>query len=228
MLSLAQSALATERGRSRFVSVVVALMLALAAPRLYAQVRVAVVDMQRALLETGEGRCAKNQLKARFESRQDALNTRQESLKHLKEDIEKQKNVVSREALQKRMDEYQKAFVDLQQTYLEYQNELAQKEAELTKSILVNLQTIVRQIGTAEGYTAILDQGAVVWAPTHLDLTDRAIQEYNAAHPPPPNCGAPAAGVTPPAGGAHPTTPAANPHPATPAANPHPRGEQPH
>src|SRR5262245_10201191 len=124
------------------VSVVVALMLAFAAPRLYAQVKLAVVDMQRALLETNDGRRAKAQLKQLFEERQKRLNDRQEALKRMKEDLDKQKVSLSREALQKRMEDYQAEFVKLQQSYLEYQNELAQKEAELTKSILVNLQGI--------------------------------------------------------------------------------------
>ena len=180
------SFLATERGRARATSVLVALMVAVGAPRLYAQIRnemrIAVVDMQRALIDTNDGRRAKAQLKKLFDARQEQLNSRQEALKRLKEDIEKQKNVVSREALEKRMSEYQAEFVKLQQTYMEDQQFLAQKEAELTKGILVNLQGVVRQIGTADGYTAILDQGAVVWSRGDLDLTDRVIQEYNQSH----------------------------------------------
>ena len=209
------------------LSVVVALMLAFAAPRLYAQVKLAVVDMQRALLETNDGRSAKTQLKRLFEERQKRLNDRQEALKRMKEDLDKQKVSLSREALQKRMEDYQAEFVKLQQSYLEYQNELAQKEAELTKSILVNLQGIVRQIGTSEGYTGILDQGAVIWAPTHLDLTDRVIQEYNQAHP----TAAPGTGTRPATGtgtGARPATgTGTGARPATPpATTPHPRGQQ--
>ena len=212
------SFVSNERRRVRSMSAVAALAVAVAAPQLYAQVRIAVVDMQRALIETNDGRAAKGQLQKLFQARQDQLNTRQEALKRMKEDIEKQKNVVSREALEKRMSEYQAEFVKLQQSYLEYQQELAQKEAELTKSILVNLQGIVRQIGTSDGYTGILDQGAVIWSRGDLDLTDRVIQEYNTAHPT-----RPAAGGARPAGdaGTRPATPPARP-PTTPG-GPHPR-----
>ena len=213
--------LAAERRRSRLFALLAAAVLALVAPRLYAQVRIAVVDMQRAILETEEGRRAKNQLKKLFESRQEQLNGRQEQLKRLKAELEKQEKILSRDALQKRMSEYQEQLVSLQKNYLEYQQELAQREAELTKQILVNLQGVVRQIGTAEGYTGIFDQSGVVWAPSHLDLTDRVIQEYNHAHPP---TAEPAAGASEGETGAH---PAARPtaRPAAPA-NPHPRGTQ--
>jgi outer membrane protein len=200
------------------MAALVAMMLAVAAPKLYAQVRLAVVDMQRAILETEEGRRAKNQLKKLFESRQEQLNDRQESLKRLKADLEKQERVLSRDALQKRMSEYQEQLVSLQKNYMEYQQELAQREAELTKQILVNLQGVVRQIGTAEGYTAIFDQSGIVWAPTHIDLTDRVIAEFNRAHPPGSE---PAAA---PEGDAGTRRPAARP--AAGGANPHPRGAQ--
>ena len=200
------------------MAALVALLLAVAAPKLYAQVRLAVVDMQRAILETEQGRHAKNSLKTVFEAHQEELNAVQERLKRQKAEIEKQERVLAPAALQKRMSEYQEQVVNLQKVYLQYQQELAQREAELTKQILVNLQGVVRQIGTAEGYTAIFDQSGVVWAPAHIDLTDRVIGEYNRAHPPgsePATEGD--AGTRParPAGG----RPAAgtNPHPREPA-----------
>jgi len=216
------SFVSSERNRLRGISAAVALAVAVAAPQLYAQVRIAVVDMQRALIETNDGRAAKGQLQKLFQARQDVLNTRQEALKRMKEDIEKQKNVISRELLEKRMGEYQAEFVKLQQSYLEYQQELAQKEAELTKSILVNLQGIVRQIGTSDGYTGILDQGAVIWSRGDLDLTDRVIQEYNTAHPTRP-AAAGAVGARPADAGARPAPAPAPARPATAPGGPHPR-----
>lgn len=208
------------------MAIVTAFMLAIFAPRVYAQVRIAVVDMQRALLETNDGRHAKNQLKRLFESRQEALNHRQEGLKRMKETLEKQARVLDRPTLERRSVEYQKSVVELQQSYMEYQQELAQKEAELTKQILVNLQGVVRQIGQTENFTFVLDQGAVIWAPTHVDITDRVIVNYNHEHP------ATAAGSdsteATPDGGARPATSRpATPRPRTAPANPHPRSEQP-
>lgn len=223
MARSALSAPASERGRSRLVAFLVAALLAFGAPRVYAQLRVAVVDMQRALLETNDGRRAKNQLKAQFEKLQEDLNRRQQGLKRQKEEIEKQRNVLSAAALQKRMGEYQQAFEGLSKNYLEYQQQLAQREAELTKQILVNLQGVVRQFGNSEGFTLILDQGAVVFSPTHIDLTDRVIQEYNRQH------GADAASETPAAPAAGGSRPAARPaaRPATGGGTPHPRTDSP-
>ena len=160
----------------------VALLLSAAAPKLYAQAtRIAVVDLQRALNETEDGRQAKARLKRLFKRRQQALDKRQTELKALKTEIEAQKNVLSREALQKRVEAYQKAFIELQSTYVEYQRELASKEAQLTREIIARMERILRRIGQSEGYTLIVErnEGGVVWVPSNLDVTDLVIQRYN-------------------------------------------------
>ncbi|MDH5493589.1 MAG: OmpH family outer membrane protein, partial [Myxococcales bacterium] len=143
--------------------------------------RVAVVDLQRAMSETTDGRRAKTKLKRLFKRRQQALDAKQTELKVLKEAIEKQGSVWSKKVKQQRIQEYQEAFVELQSTYVEYQRELAEEEGRLTKRILERMQDILRRIGQSEGYTLILEanEGGVIWVPTHLDLTDQVIQAYN-------------------------------------------------
>ncbi len=163
------------------ITLVAALLFSTITPTLFAQTRIAVVDLQRALNETEDGRSAKRRLKRLFRRRQKALDAAQNKLKKMKEEIERQKSVLSEGALQKRLEEYQKAFIELQTTYVEYQRELAQKEAQLTKRILERMQEILRRVGQAEGYTLIIEsnEGGVVWVPNNLDLTDLVIQRYN-------------------------------------------------
>ena len=182
-----------------------ALLLATMAPKLHAQVRVAVVDLQRALNETEDGRRAKTQLKRLFKSRQKGLDDKQNELKKMKEDIEKQKNVLSQPALQKKLEAYQQAFVELQTIYVDYQRELASKEAELTKVIIVRMENILRRLGQAEGYTLILERGeaGVMWVPSNLDVTDAVIQRYNTGEGRDGEAGGGGAATPrPPAGGA--------------------------
>lgn len=166
---------------ARFLTAVAAaLIVSTVAPKLYGDVKIAFVDLQRALNETEDGRRAKANLKRLFTKRQTALDEQQNKLKALKESIEKQQKVLTKEALAKRAEEYQKAFVELQTAYVDYQRELAEKEATLTKEIFTKMEGILRRIGQTEGYTMIFDRGSgVVWGRTDLDLTDRLIQMYN-------------------------------------------------
>lgn len=166
------------------VTLVAALLLAAAAPKLYAQTtRIAVVDLQRALNETEDGRRAKARLKRLFKQRQDQLDKSQNELKQQKEQIEQLvKTGANEKILQQRAAEYQKALVELQSKYMEYQRELAEQEGALTREIIARMERILRRLGQTEGYTLIVErnEGGVIWAPSDLDLTDRVIQRYNA------------------------------------------------
>jgi outer membrane protein len=146
------------------------------------QFKIAVVDMQRALNETEDGRKAKANLKKVFEERQKQLDKQQNDLKTMKESLEKQRDVLSREVLAKKFEEYQKAFAELQTTYMEFQRELQSKEGELTKEIIERMQRIMRRVGQTDGYTLIVErsEGGVIYVPSNYDLTDLLIQRYNA------------------------------------------------
>ncbi len=152
------------------------------APQVYAQVRIGVVDLQRALNETEDGRRAKARLKKLFKQRQDELDHRQGEIKAMKEEIEKNQKVWSRDVLQKRVEEFQKIYVELQSQYVEFQRELGEQETEATQRILARMEQILRRVGQAESYTMIVErnEGGVAWAPANLDLTDVVIQRYNA------------------------------------------------
>jgi outer membrane protein len=166
------------------VTLLAALLFAAAAPKLYAQTtRIAVVDLQRALNETEDGRRAKAKLKRLFEKRQQQLDETQNALKQKKEQIEQLiATKAPQKTIQDRAAEYQKALIELQSTYMEYQRELAEQEARLTREIIARMERILRRIGQADGYTLIVErnEGGVVWVPSNLDLTDQVIQRYNA------------------------------------------------
>ena len=147
-----------------------------------AQMKIGVVDLQRAINETEDGRQAKRRLTKLFEERQKKLDEAQKSLKSQKEAIERQQDVLSEDALKKKVAKYQEDLMALQTEYVDYQRELSTKEAELTKKILDRMQAILRRIGQTDGYTMIVEanEGGVVWVPSNLDLTDVLIQRYNA------------------------------------------------
>jgi len=148
----------------------------------HAEFKIAVVDMQRALHETEDGRKAKATLKRLFEDRQKTLDKQQNDVKTLKESLDKQQNILTPDVLAKKQEELQKAFMELQQTYGDYQRELQTKEGELTRDIIERMQRIMRHVGQTEGYSLVLErnESGVVYVTSDKDLTDVLIQRYNA------------------------------------------------
>jgi len=157
-----------------------------------AEVRVAVVDVQRAVMQTEDGLRAQANLKKLFDSKQQELNRKQVDLQKQKEEIEKQSKILSKDAIQKRADEWQKQMVELQTVYMEYNKELEKKQKEITDPIFERVMGIVKRLATTENFDLVIDKQTVAYVRTDLDLTDKCVQIYNSG-------GAPAA-APPPAG----------------------------
>lgn len=147
-------------------------------------VKIAYVDLRRALNETTEGKAAMDKLTRLKDKLQKKIEKEENKIMEMKDTLEKQQSVLNKDAMQKKVEEYYRSVNELQQSYMRYQKELTAKEAELTQDILAKMQKILAEIGKTESYTMIYDMssGAVVWGPAHLDLTDRLIQKYNAMY----------------------------------------------
>src|SRR3982751_5140166 len=91
------------------------------------QLKFAVVDVQRAVMETEDGLRAQATLKKFFDKRQQELDAKQTDLQKQREEIEKQAKVLSQQAAQKRMEEWQRQMVELQTVFVEYNKELQKK-----------------------------------------------------------------------------------------------------
>ena len=161
--------------------------------------KVAVVDMQRAVLETEDGLRAQATLRKFFDRRQMELSARQEELGRKKEDIERQSKVLSAQALERAMADWQKQMTELQQTYVDYNKELQKKQNEVTAPIYARISGLLRKLARKDNYDVILERQAVPYARTDLDVTDSLIVMYNSgeepngeAPAPPPSAPAPA------------------------------------
>src|SRR6476659_6102291 len=118
----------------------VALAFGTLAPSLALAEKIAIVDLQRALEETEDGKKAKGKLKADFDRKQKELDDTQEELKKMKDALDKKAALMKPEALAKEQKDFQDRFVELQQIYARLQRDLATKEQDATRGIFGKLQ----------------------------------------------------------------------------------------
>jgi outer membrane protein len=166
--------------------------------------KVAVVDVQRAVMQTEDGLRAQATLKKLFDSKQQELNKKQGELQKQKEEIDKQSKVLSQQALQKKVDDWQKQMVELQTTFVEYNKELEKKQRELQDPILERVMGTIKRIAGTDGYDLIVDRATVAYSRSDLDLTDRVIQLANGGAAAPSPGGQPAPKAPSPGGSAKP------------------------
>lgn len=156
--------------------------LSLAAASASAEVKIAYVDLQRALLEVEDGKKAKAELEKLKADRQKELDAAQTEVRKLKEAFDAQVEFMKPEVKQQKQMELAQKLQMLQQTFAEKQKELVKREAELTKKIFARMGAILSKVGDKEGYTMIFEktESSLLWAPKHLDLTNDLIRRYNA------------------------------------------------
>lgn len=169
---------------SRFVAVTlfVAGSVGLAQPVAAEELKVAYVDLQRALNEVDEGAEAKNALKKEFDAKQAELDKRQAELKAMKEELDARGMMMTAEAKQERAAELQRKLMEVQQIYMNLQQDLSQKEAQATSGIFAKMGTLLEAMGREAGYTMIVEKSAVLFAKPSLDLTNELIRRYNDAY----------------------------------------------
>jgi outer membrane protein len=144
-----------------------------------AESRIAVVDVQTAVMQTEDGIRAQATLKKLFDKSQRDLDAKQEELQKAREDIERQARVLSREALARRTEDWQRRMVELQTVYVDYNKQLQKKQGELTGPILKKMLGIIARIAKKNGYDVIIDRSATPYARQDLDLTEQVVQMYN-------------------------------------------------
>jgi outer membrane protein len=140
------------------------------------------VDLQRALMETEEGRKARTDLKKVFDQKQKELDEQQNELKKAMEDLEKKRTLLPADKVKQTETEMQGKLEKIRQTYLRHQQDLQGKEQEATGKIFERMQRILSKIAASENFTMIFDrtQSGLIFAKPHLDLTNEVIRRYNA------------------------------------------------
>jgi outer membrane protein len=162
-----------------FVCFAIALAAFLVCGAAAAEQKVAVVDVQRAVVNTEDGLRVQATLKKLFDSRQQELNKKQTDLQRQREEIDKQAKVLPKDALEKRVNEWQKQMMELQAIFVEYNKELEKKQKELTDPVFEKVMQIIKRLATSENIDLVVDKATVAYVRGDLDLTDRCIQMYN-------------------------------------------------
>lgn len=151
----------------------------LAAPSLIADVKIAVVDSQRAVLETEDGLRVQAQLKKIFDEKQRELDAKQNELQKERQELEKQRTTMKPEVLQQRAEKWQAEAAQVQQMFMEYNRELQRRQGELMQPILNQTLVAVQRIAKAEGYSIVIERQAAAYVQSDLDITERVIRAYN-------------------------------------------------
>src|SRR5256886_7815040 len=167
---------------TRWIGMTMLLALA-AAGSLRAELKIGVVDMQRALNDCDAGKKARDQVKAKFEKAQDQLKRQREDLDRLRGDYDKKAVVLKEEERRNLEKDLENRSLEFKRKYEDFQRDLKRTDSELTAGIVDELYGLVRSYGEKHGYSLVLEasNGALLYNDKATDITDEVIKLYNAS-----------------------------------------------
>jgi outer membrane protein len=145
------------------------------------ELRVAYVDLQRALGEIEDGQELRQRLERELQRRQEQFNEKQQEVQQFQEEMESGFEMLNPEAQREKLEEYQTKLSELQQLYQQYQQELSRQEMEGTSQIFDRMVEIIKTISEERGYTLVLEktQSSLLYADTSMDFTAEVIERYD-------------------------------------------------
>jgi outer membrane protein len=170
-------------GRSVWVAAVAVGATVVAAGVARAEMKFAVVDMQRVLNECDSGKKAKDQIRQKLEGSQASLKRQQDELTRKKEEYEKKAPVLKDEDRHKLERELEAQNLEFKRKVEDVERDAKQTDAELTQNILEELYAIVRDYGEKHGYTMVLEASAagVLYNDKAVDISDDIVKLHNAS-----------------------------------------------
>lgn len=167
-----------------FIGALVGAMLAVtsAAIPARAELKLAYVDVQRALNECDAGKKAKAEFQGRVTSLESRLQRQQNEVQALKDEIEKKGMLMNQDERQSKQDQYVAKLKNFERDYKDSKDELQAKDNEMTAKIVHDLAQVIRSLGERDGYTMVMEKGSILWGAPGNDITDSVIRNYNAMH----------------------------------------------
>jgi outer membrane protein len=147
-----------------------------------ADLRIAYIDIQRAINECNAGKEAKKLITKDLEKVQRSNADKQKELQTMKETLDKQAPMLTPDARTAKEKEFQGRVRDYQRWVDDSQNEMNQKRIEMERNISNALVKVIQKLGADEGYTLILEknENIVLFVSKTIDITDRAIKAFDA------------------------------------------------
>ncbi len=143
--------------------------------------KIGLIDMQRAIQTSDQGKKAKSELEQAFNKKKGELQGEETALKKMQEDFQKQQGALSETAKKKKQADMQARFVKYQELLQKSQAEIQKKEQEMSAPIIVKIRGIVSEVAKKKNYNLVLEknENVVIFSQDKDDLTDEVIKQLN-------------------------------------------------
>ena len=147
--------------------------------------RIAVVDFEKAVVESAEGKKSSEKFNAALQSKQADAEKRQKELEDGQKKLQTQERTLSETAKANLQKDIDRRTTELRRLNEDAQKELQSLRDELLRPIAERASAILNALAAEQGYTLIIDvsnpQSNVVWFNPKNDLTEELTRRIDAA-----------------------------------------------
>ncbi len=145
---------------------------------------VAVVDMQRVLVESAAGKSIQTQLDGERRKIRDQVTKLEDDLKNGENELRRQRSVLSPEAVNEQAQALQRKQADAQRIVQDRQEAFQKGQNDAVNVVGDNMRDIVQQLATERRIGMVLRKELVIsMADKNMDITDDVIQRLNTKLP---------------------------------------------
>lgn len=149
--------------------------------------KIAVIEYQRCLQESNEGKRVLEDLKTKHAALKKKLDEKQLEMLELQKSIETQGALLNQEAKAEKQKEFEKKGRELEYLLKDLTDEMKETEFKAKKKIENDIQEIINKIAKDDKLDLVREKKSVaqdIWfVSEEIDITDRVIEEYNKLKP---------------------------------------------
>ena len=142
-------------------------------------VRIGVIDIQKAVSNTKEWKKEFSSFKVKFEKEKKSIIVKEGQLKKKIQDFGKQSMLINPALKKTKEDELLKKKREFERYVQDKNEDFAKQEKEITGKILKKMVLIIKNIGKSKNFTMVLEKKMSIYFDESLDLTSLATRTYD-------------------------------------------------
>jgi outer membrane protein len=146
-----------------------------------AQIKLGVINTQKALLETEEIKKAQLDLEAKFKPRQDQMVKLQKELEDIQAQLQSGK--LNEQGTQEITAEGQRKQRELQRLQQDLQEDVERERNDIIQRAGMRMQEVVKKLADEKGLDIVVDSANTVFFKAALEFTPEATAAYNKTYP---------------------------------------------
>jgi len=149
-----------------------------------AQTKLAIINLQRAVLESAEIKKASAELEAKYKPKQQAIEKLQKEIQALQQNLQTNAGKLTQQAEADLTAQGQRKQRELTRLTEDLQADVERERNEILSRSSQRMQEVVKKLAEEKGFDVVVDVSNTVFFKPGLEITTESIAAYDKAYPP--------------------------------------------